>query len=90
MILQIYSVYDKAVGAYLQPFYARSRGEAIRSFMDACNNEKHQFATSPADYQLMYLGLWDDDSGLFSLGNNTGPESVISALEATSDRSQRQ
>lgn len=90
MILQVYSVYDKAVAAYLNPFYARSRGEAIRSFMEACSDEKHQFARNAADYTLMYLGIWDDGSGMFTLDSVGGPETVISALEASADRSQRQ
>lgn len=92
MILQVYAVYDKAVAAYLQPFYARSRGEAIRSFMEACNDEKHKFNGNAADFALMFLGLWDDDSGLFSVDNTTsaGPITVLSALEATADRSERQ
>lgn len=78
MILQCYSVHDKAVGAFLQPFYMRSRGEAIRSFMDAVNAENSQFARNAGDYELYQCGEWEDGTGIFS---SHPPERVISALE---------
>lgn len=79
---QIYSVYDKAVGAFLQPFYVRSRGEALRSFMDACSEEKSRFRQHAEDFLLMYHGEYDDVSGVFSA---VEPERVISALEVISE-----
>lgn len=80
MILQVYSVYDKAVLAFLQPFFARSRGEAVRSFTDACNNKEHLFSKNAADYELHFLGLWDDTSGVFGDGEKSAR--VLGALEA--------
>lgn len=32
MIMEMYVVYDRAVQAYLQPVFVRSRGEMLRSF----------------------------------------------------------
>jgi predicted acyl esterase len=78
MKLHVYSVFDKAVGAYLQPFYARSNGEALRSFSEACNNGSSQFAKHAIDYTLVRLGEWDDCSGLFV---TVDPQRVISASE---------
>jgi hypothetical protein len=78
MILQVFSVFDKAVGAHLQPFFCRSKGDALRSFGDACNDEKHQFYQHGMDYMLVFLGEFDDVSGLFKTGE---PVRLLSALE---------
>jgi len=82
MKFQIFSVYDRAISAFVQPFYARTKGEAIRSFTEACNDEKHQFNRHAADYSLMHLGEFDDNAGLF---NCADPARVISALEVQTD-----
>ncbi|QCQ84738.1 nonstructural protein [Blackfly microvirus SF02] len=78
MILQVFSVLDKAVLAFLPPFFVRSKGEAIRSFSDACQDKEHQFAKHMTDYVLMYLGEWDDKSGAFV---SCEPERVVAAHE---------
>lgn len=77
---KIYSVYDKAIGAYMQPFFVRSKGEAIRSFMQACSDPKMPFGTHPGDYTLYELGDYDDVSGSFACHD---PIRILTALEAT-------
>lgn len=77
-VVQVYSVLDKAVGAFLPPFYSRAAGEAVRSFSDAVNDPAHQFNKHMLDYELCRLGSFDDVSGVFS---GSGPERVVSALE---------
>lgn len=78
MKLLCFSVLDKAVGAYLPPFYSRSKGEAIRSFNDAAWDDKHQFAKHAADYILYECGSFDDHTGIFAC---IEPARVISAQE---------
>lgn len=68
MICGIFSVFDAAVKAYLPPFFARSKGEAIRSFSDAVNTEGHQFKKHSGDYSLWYLGEFDDSNAGFAVG----------------------
>lgn len=82
MQLLVFTVYDKAVGAFLPPFYVRSKGEALRSFTEACNDRSHQFFKHSSDYTLMWCGEFDDQSGLFSV---TDPSRVISAFEVVMD-----
>lgn len=82
MKLQIFSVYDRAVGAFMNPFYARSKGEALRSFSEAVNDEKHNFHRNAADYSLLYLGEFDDNAGVFDCDD---PTRVISAMECLAD-----
>lgn len=78
MRYQIFTVLDKAVNAFLPPFQARARGEAIRQFADASNNPEHMFHRHLDDYVLFSLGEWDDASGLYYAGE---PTRVVSARE---------
>ncbi|UDN67481.1 nonstructural protein [robinz microvirus RP_30] len=82
MMLDVFSVLDTAVSAFLPPFFARSKGEAIRSFTEASNDSSHQFAKHASDYVLYRLGAWDDHSGMFS---GSEPERIGSAREFVVD-----
>ncbi|QCQ84766.1 nonstructural protein [Blackfly microvirus SF02] len=82
MKLLIFSVFDKAVGAFLQPFYCRSKGEAIRSFTEVVNDPKREFGRYSSDYSLMYHGEFDDSSGMFASGDTVR---VIGAHEVIVD-----
>lgn len=79
MRLHVFAVYDAPVGAFNQPFFCRSVGEAIRSFQDACNDPKSPFNSHASDFSLHMLGMFDDASGTFELPK--APERVTSALE---------
>lgn len=63
MSKQIYAVRDAAIEAYGQPFFVRARGEALRSFIDECQNTETQFHKHPGDYDLYYLGEYDEITG---------------------------
>lgn len=65
MRLHIYTVFDKAVNAFMQPFYARSAGEAIRSFTELANDKTTNVGRHPNDYILFGLGEFDDQAGQF-------------------------
>lgn len=80
MKMFLFSVHDSAVGAFLPVFFARSKGEAIRSFSQALDDPKHQFAQSRGDYALFQLGTFDDQNGEVSQAQGE-PLRVISALE---------
>lgn len=78
MILECYSVFDKAVGAFMPPFYAKSRGEALRMFMDACADTNSSLHKHPGDYTLFRCGEFEDGVGIFA---SREPERVLGALE---------
>lgn len=78
-ILQLYSVFDTKVGAFASPFIARTKAEAIRSFQVACGDDNLPFKRHPADYQLYFVGGWNDQSG--SLLPLSVAERVIGADE---------
>lgn len=74
--MKIYSVYDSKVEAYLRPFFCRSKGEALRSFIDAVSDAQSPFFKYPGDFTLFEIGEFDDLSGrikahlaLINLGN---------------------
>lgn len=67
MIFKVFSVYDAAAEAYLQPFFTPTLGLAIRSFSDAVNQEGHQFSNHAADYTLFEIGEFDDSTGNLSM-----------------------
>lgn len=63
--LVVAAVFDEAVGTYFQPYFARSRMEAIRSFVDACNQPDHIFNKHAKDFSLYVLAEWDENDGAF-------------------------
>lgn len=66
MIVRYYSVYDKAVEAYLRPFEARSDGEAVRMFKASCKGNP-EFAANARDYDLYFISSFDDLVGEFGV-----------------------
>lgn len=83
MKLYIFSVFDRKVEAFMTPFFARSRGEAMRSFMDACSDGKHNFVKYPNDFELCQLGWFDDDNG--NIGAELKPLMVASDAVKSSE-----
>lgn len=64
MKINAYSVLDNQVNAYLPPFYARTDGEAKRSFMQAVvtgSLKEHR-----QDYTLYHVGSFDDANAQFT------------------------
>lgn len=62
--MKIFTVHDAKAEYYMQPFFARNSGEAIRSFSEAINGDSnHQFAKYPADFTLFLLGEFNTDTG---------------------------
>jgi hypothetical protein len=83
MKIYVYSVFDTGVKAFGQPLFFRAEGEAIRSWLDACGDEKQNFSRHAADYSFFRLGAYDDATGKFE--NLATPELVMSALQAKPD-----
>lgn len=77
MLLNIFSVYDAKVEAYMQPFFSRSTGEAVRSFQDISSDPNHMISKHPEDFFLYHLGTFDDQTSVIEYIN---PVSLGSAL----------
>lgn len=63
MILLAFSVYDAAAEAYMPPTFMQTKGQAVRSFADAINEEGHAFARHAEDYTLFHVGMFDESKG---------------------------
>ena len=70
---KLYTVLDAKAEAYLDPFFARTHGEAMRMFSDAANGAgEHPFSKHPEDFTLFYIGTFNVDTGV-ALGDNHVP-----------------
>lgn len=63
MKLKIVAVYDSAVGAYMQPMFLQSKGQALRMWLDSSNDTSTQFNKHPKDFTLFEIGEYDDSTG---------------------------
>lgn len=64
MKMLIVAVHDSKAELFSQPVFVQSRGQAIRSFADAVNDGKSDYARHPGDYSLFELGVYEDHSGM--------------------------
>lgn len=79
MITKMVAVFDRAVEAYGQPFFVKTVGEAVRSFIDEVNRDGSTFKKHPADYNLYLVGEFDDSTGAVS---NLVPRVISVGAEA--------
>ena len=63
--LKVYAVLDSKVGAFAQPFFMRTRGEALRGWEEVANDVQTQIGKYPSDFALMELAEYDEASGVF-------------------------
>lgn len=64
MDLNIYAIFDVKTERHMVPWYMHSHNEATRAFTNLINGD-HQVSRNPQDYELWYLGTWDDETGQF-------------------------
>ena len=67
MLLGIFGIYDSGISTWLTPLYFRNKGEALRWWVEQCNNPESKLAKHPSDYTLFELGTWNDDNNNFDL-----------------------
>lgn len=63
MIYRCYSVRDLKAAAFAPPFFLGRDEVAVRTFSDAIADPSHPMHAHPEDYQLFYLGEFDDETG---------------------------
>ncbi len=79
MLLNVFSVLDVKAAHYGQPFYMANRASAQRALQMQIKQDKTSVISQyPADFQLFFLGTFDDDSGMF---NSVSPQFVIGVSE---------
>lgn len=66
MILNVYSIYDSKIDAYITPFYCHSHAEACRVVSQSAADPKTKLHQYPADFTLFCIAKYDDSTGEFS------------------------
>jgi len=66
MKTRVFVIYDSKVQAYLQPFFARTAGEALRMWESTVNDPKTQISKYPADFTLYETAEFNELTGAFS------------------------
>lgn len=79
--MKVYSVFDCKAEAYLQPFFAPTNAVAIRNFIEAALDQKHQFHKYAADYTLFEIGMFNEETAW--LDAQPSPRNLGNALQLT-------
>lgn len=66
MQLKIFSIRDSKGEVFNTPFYQKTHGEAERNFRQLLSDEKSLVSKYPDDFDLYYLGTYDDQTGKFN------------------------
>lgn len=69
MKLKAFAIYDIKSELFSPPFFMGTAGEAVRAFKDLANDPNTQVHRHAADFRLMCLGTFDNESGLFGDGD---------------------
>lgn len=81
--MDIFSIYDSKVDAYLQPFFSQNSAAAERELSSAVNNpgtadRPNNFNLFAEDYTLFLIGSFDANTGVISA---YAPKAVINCLK---------
>lgn len=63
MKLLMCAVMDAKSGVMSQPQCFRTKGEALRSWLDALGDSRSNFCKHPEDYTFCQIGWFDDENG---------------------------
>lgn len=77
MELKVYSIRDAKVSAFNMPFYKHTHGEAERDFHTLTKDEKSTVHQYPEDFDLYYLGTYDNITGQFQ--SLDSPQHIVKA-----------
>lgn len=80
MELRVYSIRDSKGEIFAPPFLKKTHGEAERDFTTLTRDEKSMVYKYPEDFDLWYLGTFDDNSGKFN--SLETPQHVLKAVQA--------
>lgn len=79
MQLKMYSIRDSKAEAFNPPFYKNTHGEAERDFTTLVRDEKSQVHQYPEDYDLYYVGSWDQITGKIEPLDT--PQHIVKAVQ---------
>lgn len=65
MQLKVFSIRDAKAEVFNTPWFKGTHGEAERDFRAAVNDQQTSLNKFPEDFDLYYLGDYDDHTGVF-------------------------
>lgn len=65
MLTKMFSLLDIKIGVFNTPFFMIHEGSAVRAVIDLGSDMSTVIARHPADYVLVMLGTFDDQSGIY-------------------------
>lgn len=78
MLTRMYVIKDTKAGVFNTPFFQHTHGTAERAFQDLINDSQSSVNKHPEDYDLYYLGTYDDLSGSVV---GEAPQHIVSAAQ---------
>lgn len=63
---KIYTIRDKKIGNFLQPSIVNHETELTRILGELVLKEDHNFGKFPDEYELYYIGTFDEDTGIIT------------------------
>jgi len=79
MQLKMYSIRDAKAEIFGAPFYKSTHGQAERDFKSLVNDKKSQVWVYPEDFDLYFIGTYDDSTGKV-IPKDT-PEHLLKAVQ---------
>jgi hypothetical protein len=80
MILRSFSLLDIKAGFYSPPFFMSHLAQAVRAVGELGEDLRTQVGRHPADYQLVELGTWDDQTGAYENHQVPRPVGLVANL----------
>jgi hypothetical protein len=80
MILKSFSLLDIKAGFYSPPFFMSHNAQAVRAVAELGEDQRTQVGRHPADYQLVELGTWDDQTGAYENHHIPRPLGLVANL----------
>lgn len=81
----LFQVRDNVAQCVTGPIFGEAReAAAVRAFTDLVNGQAGVIAEHPADYDLLLVGVQDDESGVIDAGR--GVELIVSGKSIVANR----
>ena len=79
MEIKVYAIKDVKAGTFNQPFLQPTHGTAERSFQELVRDPQSFVSKYPEDYDLYFLGSFDDLTG--GIKSEKNPVHIINAAQ---------
>jgi len=86
MTQKVFAIRDQKAEVFNRPFFNKTHGEAERNFRELVNDKENLVGKYPEDYDLYYLGDYDDSTGLIKTLDT--PQHIIKAIQVKSNTAQ--